>query len=466
MSPPALLEGSRPSGAGADPRREAPRALRHGHRPDKRALKAGVPIILEASFLKDHIFVAVDALSREGDYWILTEFKATTRVKPEHIPDAAIQAHVLQQVGLPVGRVELMHLNTEHRHPDVGPLFIRADITQAVAGLRPRIAGQIEQQRQMLQGPVPDVETGPHCKAPRVCPFLNRCHGPRPAYAIDELNSINASQLGELRDAGIETIDQIPSDFPLTALHGRQRNAVRESRMIVEPGLASALERYSYPIAMLDFETVNPALPVWKGCTPFAFVPVQFSVHTLHPAGGVTHHAYLADARTDPRPGFAEERVESPSDPRPRLAAELTAALRNAATILAWNAQFERQCLQSLAESSPEHAPALLRARDKLQDLLPLVKSHLYHPAFHGSFTIKSVVQALLPDLAYADLEVVDGETASRQLETLLCRPEELTPTDRQALRRRLVAYCTRDTEVMVALFRFLLDRAKPTAPI
>ncbi|MBW2224421.1 MAG: DUF2779 domain-containing protein, partial [Deltaproteobacteria bacterium] len=61
----------------------------------RQAIAAGAPVILEASFFEDNIFVAVDALSKEGDGWVLTEVKATTKVKPQHIPDAAVQAHVV-----------------------------------------------------------------------------------------------------------------------------------------------------------------------------------------------------------------------------------------------------------------------------------------------------------------------------------------------------------------------------------
>jgi predicted RecB family nuclease len=414
----------------------------------KQALERGAPAILEASFFEDHILVAVDALTKqahapstERDKWVLTEVKATTRPKPHHVPDAAIQAHVVERAGLPIARVELMHFNTAHRHPDEGPLFLRADITEAVAELRPRIPDQIDAQLQMLEGPLPDVKPGPHCISPRVCPFVARCHVPLPEHAIEELNGIGEKQLADLRGVGIETVDQIPSDFPLKPLHARHRAAVRANEMVVEPGLRDALRRYAFPIAMLDFETVGPALPVWNGCSPFGKVPVQLSVHTLHANSEVTHRAYLAEAR---------------GDPRPRVAAEVAHALRDAATILAWNASFEKRCLQMLADSCPEHAQALRQACDQVEDLLVVVRNHLYHPAFRGSFSLKTVAAALLPDLTYDGLEVTDGETASWELERLLCRPEELGTDERNALRAQLEAYCKRDTEVMVALFQLL----------
>jgi hypothetical protein len=142
------------------------------------------------------------------------------------------------------------------------------------------------------------------------------------------------------------------------------------------------------------------------------------------------------------------------------VAQQLAGALNGAATVLAWNAGFEKSCLGVLSEASPEHAPVLLDARDKTQDLLPVVRDHVYHPDFRGSFSIKGVVPALLPDMAYDDLEVSDGQAASFLLESLLCRPAELSAGDREALRQQLAAYCKHDTDVMVRLLGLLRDVA------
>ncbi|MBW1758251.1 MAG: hypothetical protein JRJ80_19075, partial [Deltaproteobacteria bacterium] len=149
----------------------------------RQALDDGASVILEACFLEDHIFVAVDALSKEGDAWVVTEVKATTKVKPQHIPDAAVQAHVVERAGLRVARVELMHLNREHRHPDQGSLFTRADVTNEVAELRDGITDAATAQMRMLEGPLPDVEPGPHCTSPYECPFLARCNAHQPNEA-------------------------------------------------------------------------------------------------------------------------------------------------------------------------------------------------------------------------------------------------------------------------------------------
>jgi hypothetical protein len=135
-------------------------------------------------------------------------------------------------------------------------------------------------------------------------------------------------------------------------------------------------------------------------------------------------------------------------------------ALDGAATILAWHAIVEKRCLKQLAEAAPEHATALLEAHDKTEDLLVVVKNHFYHPDFRGSFSIKDVVPALLPEMAYDDLDVADGMAASNLLKSVLCRPDELTADQREDLRTQLSAYCEHDTAVMVGLFRHLQELA------
>ena len=367
-------------------------------------------------------------------------------MKPQYLLDAAVQAHVVEKAGLPVARVELMHLNTQHRHPDQGPLFTRVDITAPVREHRRGIAAEASAQLRMLEGPLPDVEPGDHCTSPYECPFLGRCTDPAPAHTIERLYYLSANKRTGFHDAGVHTIDQIPSDFPLSEIQHRQRTAVLDNDLVIEPGLARALAAYRYPIAMLDFETINPALPVWDGCRPFGKVPAQFSVHVVDEGGRVSHHTYLAEGEGDPRSGVAKA---------------LVPALQGVSTILAWNASFEKECLAIVAESAPEHAAALNDARAKVSDLLPVVRNHLYHPGFNGSFSIKGVVAVLLPGIAYDDLEVADGQTAASYLETLLCRPEELSVKDAEVIREHLLAYCERDTAVMVELLRFLREVAR-----
>ena len=59
------------------------------------------------------------------------------------------------------------------------------------------------------------------------------------------------------------------------------------------------LESNGCGLAFLDFETVNPAIPAWKGCHPYEHVPVQMSCHVVGARGSLEHHEHLADGRVE-----------------------------------------------------------------------------------------------------------------------------------------------------------------------
>jgi hypothetical protein len=100
----------------------------------------------------------------------------------------------------------------------------------------------------------------------------------------------------------------------------------------------------------------------------------------------------------------------------------------------------------------------LNRIINRLVDLRPLAERSYYHPAMLGSWSIKSVVPTIAPDLDYAKLgEVQDGSQAGiAYLEAV----DPLTTAERrQAIDAALRAYCATDTLAMVRLARFLVER-------
>lgn len=368
-------------------------------------LAQGASAVYEASFVADDTFVAVDVLERQGRGFSLVEVKSTTSVKDAHIPDAAIQAHVLRRAGLDVPKVEVMHLNRECRHPDLTNLFARTDVTERVEALLPEIPDQIAEQLAALEGPLPDVAIGDHCDSPYECPFKDRCW---PVLAEHHLGTLYrwGKRARELERQGYATIADLPDDLDLGEIPERQRKAVQAGRMIVEPWLGKALKIFDkQPLGFLDFETVGPAIPAWPGCRPYDAVPVQFSFYLDRGEGEPEHHEWLA---------------EGPGDPRPALAERLVADCAGAEAIVAYNAGFERQCIRGLAEAVPALSEPLLALEVKLVDLLPVVRNHVYDPAFHGSFSLKSVLPALVPGLTYDGMAIANGDSASVYLERML----------------------------------------------
>ena len=401
-----------------------------------KAMGDGAPAIYEASFLEDGVFVAVDILERRKHDFVLVEVKSTLDVKPEHLPDVAVQMHVVRRAGLTVRRAEVMHLNRECRYPDLSNLFVRESVTARIRSALGAVPKRVAALMATLAGPLPDVPTGPHCNAPYACPFLERCWLPLPDYHMSTLYGIRASKAVKLLADGIKTLHDLPLDFAASGPALRQIRSIKAGEVIIERGLRRDLARLKPPIAFLDFETISPAVPVWPGCHPYEQVPVQFSCHVLSP-GGVEHHEWLAAGADDPREEFA------------RVVISVCAGAK---TVVAYNAPFERRCINALADALPHLRPDLKALTERLRDLLPVVRDHVYHPDFGGSFSIKSVLPALVPGLGYDDLEIQDGSSASTALEVLLLDADALNPEERPALRKDLLRYCERDTLAMVRL--------------
>jgi hypothetical protein len=297
-----------------------------------------------------------------------------------------------------------MHLNRGCRHPDLSNLFTRADVSEKVETFLPEIPGEVGAQLAMLRRPTPPVvRTGRHCTSPYECPFLARCHDVEPSGAS-------------------------------------------EGGVVVRPGLRDKLDVLKKPVAHLDFETINPAIPVWPGCRPYDQVPVQFSVH-VEPAkrGGETRHfEWLADGA---------------DDPRPRLAHALVQALEGPGSIVVYHQPFEEGRLRELQAAVPELAEELQSIIDRLFDLLPIMRAHVQHPGFEGRYSLKDVAPAVVPDLRYDAMEIGDGGTASRTLEALLLGPECSAAEERRT-REALLSYCEHDTRATMGVLAWLREAA------
>jgi predicted RecB family nuclease len=390
-----------------------------------------------AAFEADQVFVAVDILERTDGGFTLVEVKATNDVKDEHIPDAAIQTYVLKRCGVNVVRSEVMHLNRECRHPDLSNLFVREDVTARVRALMPGIPRRIAQQLEWLDSPEAPVSLGAQCFGMKGCPFLDRCWPERTGDHVRTLYRVGLQGAYCFMQEGIESIQDLPVDAKINKVAQRQVRAVKQGARIIGPKLEDALAPFESPVAFLDFETVGLAIPAWPGCRPWEQVPVQFSCHVEDGHGGFVHHEWLA---------------EGAGDQREPLARALIDACSGAKSVAAYWATFERQCIEHLATALPHLSDQLDSINARLVDLHPVVKDHVYDPGFEGSFSLKSVIPALVPELSYDDLDVAEGLTASALLARMMFEPESFQDTERAKLRKDLLAYCKRDTEVMVGL--------------
>lgn len=406
-----------------------------------------VPAIFEAAFAFDRVLIRADILERlpRGE-WRLAEVKSTTRVKPEHLQDLAIQAYVIAGSGLDVQEMQLVHVDTGYIRGENGidwqAYFDRDDVTAEVRELLPAVAERVVEMHAILGMPtVPEVRPSGHCYSPFPCEFWDRCTADKPSDWVIYLPRLRSSRFAELDADGVESMQDIPPDFPLTLGQRRVVDAVVSGQEFISDGLPEALTALGPPASYLDFETFSPAIPVYAGTHPYERIPFQWSMHYDDGAGIVRHFEFLADGDVDPRREFAETLIEAIS--------------RTIGSIAVYS-PFEATVLRGLAAFLPDLSGPLFAAIDRMVDLLPIIRSHVTHPEFLGSNSIKVVAPALVPGFTYDDLDQVgDGNDASAVFYRLASdRP--LPDADRARYRRALLTYCGRDTLALMYVHRRL----------
>ncbi len=398
--------------------------------------------IFEGAFEWQDTLVRVDILEKaEDSSWRLIEVKSTAKVKPIHVHDLAVQSEVLRGGGVSLVETSLMHLNTRYVYRggelDLNQLFRIADLTEVVKKRREKVSEQLKEMRGILQSPSPPA-IGPdgHCHSPYVCPFWENCTKEKSSRWIYYLPG-SRQTFKDLQSEGIETIDEIPNQFKLTILQQRMKDNVEW----MSPEFPSVLRAVTYPVHHLDFEMFMPAIPPYPGTRPYRPIPIQWSNHIEYEDGTVKHETYLC---TDPK------------DPREEIAKSVIATVGEAGTICVYS-ENERHILRSLAEMFPSLHDSIAEIVERLWDLFEVLQHHYYHPNFHGSLSIKTVLPALIPHMSYDNLDVQNGAMASVVYRKMVFEEQDLI--ERSKMASRLVEYCARDTEGMLELRRVLLGK-------
>jgi predicted RecB family nuclease len=406
-----------------------------------------VPAIFEGVFEHDGVLVRVDVLHRRRDgRWRLIEVKSSTSKKEEHLDDVAIQYRVLSRRGLDVGSCCLAHVNRNYMFQggsvDPWRFFRIRNVTRQVEKLQPKLIFQLRSQFTVLSMPkAPDIAPGRQCSDPVTCEFYERCNLPRPNDHIGYLPRLHASAVEELEEIGVQSIHDIPAEFELTEIQRRAADCVRTGEPWYDSeALKAELATLSYPISYIDFESINPAIPRFTAMRPYQQVVFQFSVHR--------------QKRLSAEPEHFEFLAMDASDPRLDFIGSLCDALGENGSIVVYNAGFESQRLSELAVWLPEFANEIKTIQTRLWDLLPIVRKHVYHPAFAGSYSLKSVLPALVPEMSYAAMAVANGQDAGLAWQSLVHGGLDCDGRDR--IRKALLDYCGQDTLALVRLVETL----------
>lgn len=383
--------------------------------------------------------------------WRMVEVKSTSQVKDYHHDDAAVQSFVARSAGVPLASIALACIDTSWVYPGGGNyagLFKEHDMTAELLARGDEVQTWIQDAQVVASRRTePKVPTGAQCNLPFECGFFGHCSASEPTieYPVRWLPKVQTKALKTLlADSNVKDLRQVPDDL----LNDRQlrvkHHTLADEVYFDAPGARADLARTGLPAYFMDFETVNLAVPIWKGTRPYQQIPFQFSVHRMARNGRLSQESFLDLSRNDPSKAFAQALVAACGDTGP---------------VFVYNAGFERSCVERLAERVPKLAKPLRAINDRLVDLQVVAANRYYHPSQQGSWSIKDVLPALVPRLRYDALEgVQDGTMAIEAYQEAI---DPATSAARKAeIERELLAYCSLDTLAMVKLWEVFTGRA------
>jgi hypothetical protein len=410
-----------------------------------RLIEEGTEIIYEAGFQFDEVLVFNDILVKGSDGWIIYEVKSSASMKREYILDIAIQYYVVTNAGLPIEDIFLVHINREYvrsGYIDVGALFSFQSVLEPVLAIQDKVKDIVPELKRVLQlDDVPTMDIGKHCHDPADCDFTDHCWEHIPQDAILRHKRWTTTKQFELYESDVLTLDQIPNGYTLSNKQQRQVNCYKSgSTYISHRSIQNFLDDIRYPLHFLDFETYAPTIPLYDNSRPYQKFPFQYSLHIQKSEQSeLEHFEFLGSPQRDPREQFVNR---------------LLGDVGEEGSVIVYNKSFEIGVLNSLIELFPEYEEQLQGIIDRVIDLMvPFQKMHYYAPALRGSYSIKEVLPALIPELDYGDLDVSEGTSAMMTFEQLV------DETDENVINKKridLLEYCKRDTLALVRILEVL----------
>ncbi|MCP4633226.1 MAG: DUF2779 domain-containing protein [candidate division Zixibacteria bacterium] len=403
-----------------------------------------MPAIFEAGFSFENVRIRTDILQRvEVDKWNLIEVKASNSVKKEYYYDAGIQYFTLLNSGVEIDDIYIMHLNRDYVYNggvyDLKQLFMTTKITDEVKDIIEEIAQLVEGSQSVVGADTPPIiEPSKQCNG---CEFFDICTEGFPKYWIYYLPRILKKKWRELTELGVNDIRNIPEHYELTPRQRLVRDCTTENKEYISKDMKSALLEPQYPMFFLDFETFNPALPLYPGSRPSQQIPFQWSCHLLGEDDDLKHFEFLHPDNTDPRPGFIKSLLD---------------LLGTRGSIIHY-AHFERTIIKSLAADFPQFEKVLLSLLDRCWDLKKVISENYYHPDFIGSYSIKRVLPVLVPSMTYDGMEISEGTMASYDFNRMIS--SDAQKDEKAQIFNALLEYCRQDTLAMVKLREVLLSK-------
>lgn len=410
----------------------------------------GVPAIYEAAFSYNGILVFVDILEKTPTGWNLVEVKSSGRsIKAIYMDDVSIQRYVLTHCGVTPEHCYLMHINSDYfmttDEPDWGRFFLLTPMDSELFS-DAEIEENLAAIEKLLAGSEPEAELDKSgCDG---CECRDYCWKDVPEGSVFEILPRSSTARKYMAQGMMRVVDLPPNSFKNNVTNHWIDVYRTQKPYIDKAAVAAWLNKLTYPLYYLDFETTQPVVPLWKYARPFQQIPFQFSLHVQRePNGEFEHYEYLSTGKEDPRTGCVKALLEYIGD---------------SGTLIAHNAVFEKSRIAEMVRDMPmpeTDAKRLQKMTERFADTGDVFKAGYLHPKMQGSWSIKKVLPALVPEMSYEGMAVANGGDAMDAFDVLY--EQKLPPAELEQLRKDLLKYCEQDTWAMVKIVDVLRDSVR-----
>jgi hypothetical protein len=417
------------------------------------ALQAGQGPVFEGLLQVPGAMALADVMRPDPNFselrWEMIEVKASTSVKDYHRDDVAIQTYIADESEVPLSKSFLAHIDTSFVYQGEGDytgLLRIEDLTDEARARRAEVQAWIEEaQLVAAREEEPEVVMGAQCMQPFACAFCGYCQG---GDAVEKdplavLPHLHWKKREQFQLTGISTLEEVPAD-QLTEIQQRVQSVHLSGQAYCDRASAGKLlSQDPLPAYFLDFETVSFAVPIWKGTRPYQAIPFQYSLHKLDADGELDHEEFLDLSGVDPRRAMAEQ---------------LIGDCGRVGAVYVYNASVEAGIIEKLEELFPDLFYPLESIRQRIVDLLPIVKGCYYHPDQNGSWSLKAIIEPMT-GMSYSELEgiQVGTEAGAAYIE---CLDSTTSHERREQLHQQMLEYCQLDTLATVRMWQFLNQEA------
>ena len=414
-------------------------------RKTKELIDNGTKVIYEAAFLFNEVLSIADIVVIEKGGAKIFEVKSSTSVSETYLNDASLQYYVISGLGMRVKDFSIIYINNQYVRKgnlNIQELFTTESVLKFIMPLQKSVKENINRfKKVLLRKEMPNIDIGEHCYNPYTCGFFNYCRKHIPDNSIFDFSGMHLAKKYELYREGIISLKDVPKDYQLNKNNQIQLEVYKTNKPVIDKKAIKAfVSDLKYPLYFMDFETFQPAVPLFINSKPYQQIPFQYSVFLKKDKKSKTEHfEFLGEPGEDPRERFIEN---------------LLNVTKGKGDVLTYNRSFEVTRLNEIARDFPEYADEIEKFILRIKDLMiPFQKKYYYAPEMKGSYSIKAVLPALVSELSYDNLEINDGGLASIAYESLQSETDLMVIAE---IKQQLLEYCKLDTFGMVRILEEL----------